>query len=147
MLLQARQTLQRGRPRRKGRHIVRKCQSDAAKRCQVGVADPLTPIQHRAVELLAAGVKISATARRLRVDERTIYRWKKQPAFVQAIRRGCLMPVMPGTLERLRRPMAPKKKVWRYEGKTFATVEEYLAELERLSPAADFWLRLQNGRR
>jgi hypothetical protein len=116
---------------------------DAARRCQVGVADPLTPIQHRAVELLAAGMKISAAARRLRVDERTIYRWKKQPAFVQAIRRGCLMPVMPGTLERLRRPVAPKKKVWRYEGKTFATLEEYLAELERISPATDLWLRLQ----
>ena len=120
---------------------------DPAKRCQVGVADPLTPIQHRALELLAAGMKISATARRLCVDERTIYRWKKQPAFLQAIRRGCQMPVMPGTLERLRRPVAPKKKVWRYEGKTFATVQEYLAELERVSPATDLWLRLQGQRR
>jgi hypothetical protein len=120
---------------------------DAAKRYQVGIADPLTPIQHRAVELLAAGMKISATARRLRVDARTIYRWKKQRAFVQAIRRGCQMPVMPGTLERLRRPMAPKKKVWRYEGKTCSTVEESLAELERISPATDLWLRLQGQRR
>ena len=120
---------------------------DAAKRCQVGVADPLTPIQHRAVDLLAAGMKISAAARRLHVDERTIYRWKKQPAFLQAIRRGCQMPVMPATLERLRRPVAPKKKVWRYEGKTFDTLEEYLAELERISPAADLWLRLQGHRR
>ena len=92
-------------------------------------------------------MKISAAARRLHVDERTIYRWKKQPAFLHAIRRGCQMPILPGTLERLRRPVPPKRKVWRYEGKTFATLEEYLAELERISPAADLWLRLQNPQR
>jgi hypothetical protein len=113
----------------------------------------LTPIQHRAVELLAAGMRISAVARRLRIDERTIYRWKKQRPFVDAIRRGCQAPITAGMLEQLRRVAKPVKRaprpasnpadsVYRFEGKTFATREQWLAEIERVSPAMESYNRL-----
>jgi transposase-like protein len=116
---------------------------DTSRRCQAGVADALTPIQHRAVELLAAGMKISATARRLGIDERTIYRWKKQSAFVEAIRRRCQAPVTIGMLKQLTRPAKPKKEIRRFNGKIYHTAEAYLAEFERVSPAADSWRRMQ----
>jgi len=111
-------------------------------------ADPLTPIQHRAVELLAAGMRIKAVARRLCVDERTVYRWKKQPAFVAAIRVGVQMPITADMLTQLRRMAKPKPRhkhvpgAYRFEGKTFATEEEYLAEIERVSPAMEHYNRL-----
>jgi len=110
-------------------------------------ADPLTPIQHRAVELLAAGMRIKAVARRLCVDERTVYRWKKQPAFVAAIRVGVQMPITADMLTQLRRMAKPKPRhkhvpgAYRFEGKTFATEEEYLAEIERVSPAMEHYNR------
>jgi hypothetical protein len=117
---------------------------DTSKRCQVGVADALTPIQHRAVELLAVGMKITATARRLGIDERTVYRWKKQPAFALAIRRGCQAPVTLEALKRLERPMKPKKDVWRFEGKTFGSFAEYWAYIETIYPTDELFARLQN---
>ena len=64
---------------------------------------PLTPRQCRAVELLGLGLRIAETARRLGIDERTIYRWKKQPAFVEAIRRSAGMPLTSATLSKLER--------------------------------------------
>jgi hypothetical protein len=117
---------------------------DTAKRCQVGVADPLTPIQHRAVELLAAGMKIAAAARRLGIDERTIYRWKKQRALIQSIRCGCEAPLTDVTLKRLARPMRPKEEVWRFSGRTFASFAEYWAHIETIYPTDALYDRLQN---
>ena len=116
--------------------------ADARRKCQDVLADPLTPIQHRAVELLAAGMRIATVARRLRIDERTIYRWKKQPLFVAAIRRECQMPITGAMLEQLKRAPKPEKPVYRFEGKTFSTAGEYLAEIERVSPAIEQYRRL-----
>jgi hypothetical protein len=46
---------------------------------------PIDPIQVRAVKLMAAGCTIAYIARTLKVNERTIYRWKKHEAFRAAL--------------------------------------------------------------
>ena len=84
-----------------------KCQEmsgDTGERWRGGAAGRVSPIQHRAVELLSVGMRISAAARRLGIDERTIYRWKKQPPFVEALRGGCAAPVSLSALKKLQRP-------------------------------------------
>lgn len=45
----------------------------------------LTPIQQRAAVLLAQGLSAREVARRLDIDDHTISRWKRDPAFMAAI--------------------------------------------------------------
>ena len=92
--------------------------------------------------MLALGMRVHAVARRLCIDERTIYRWKRLPVFHQALVRECLAPLNVEAMRKLRQPKTPQKTDYRFEGKTFATAEEYLAEIERLYPAMESYNRL-----
>jgi hypothetical protein len=45
----------------------------------------IQPRQQQAIALLAAGGRSAATAAVCGVDRRTLYRWRKQPAFAAAV--------------------------------------------------------------
>jgi hypothetical protein len=49
--------------------------------------DELPHTQLAAIRLLLAGRKVSAIARELGIDPRTLYRWRQAPAFAAAFKR------------------------------------------------------------
>lgn len=48
----------------------------------------LTPRQRRAVRALAAGDGLTEAAQAAGVTERTLYRWRQQPVFIDALRQA-----------------------------------------------------------
>ncbi len=48
--------------------------------------DTLTPNQYRAIEQLLASGNVAATAKKIGVGRRTLYRWLAEPAFAKALR-------------------------------------------------------------
>lgn len=46
----------------------------------------LTPNQYRAIEHLLASGNVAATAQKIGVGRRTMYRWMAEPAFARALR-------------------------------------------------------------
>jgi hypothetical protein len=48
----------------------------------------LSPTQRRALEVLMVGASTAATARYCQVSPRTVERWKRQPAFREALRQA-----------------------------------------------------------
>lgn len=76
-----------------GTDHVRKCPEILSPETPSEVTDasqpdgrPLDAAQARAVELLGAGCSIGHAAKSLQIDPRTLYRWRQEPAFIEALR-------------------------------------------------------------
>jgi DNA-binding CsgD family transcriptional regulator len=76
-------------------------------------ATPLSDRQRRAVNLLVRGMSATQVAKSIGVDRRTVYRWRRQGAFINALNRDRkalrrdaddrLLQLLPGALDVLQR--------------------------------------------